>query len=290
MASAKQASVTFTNPEPGLLQVRLSGFGVGSSALNADHRNVLASRIAPIVAGGGSISIVGHASRSGGDAANAELSLKRANAVADHLKTQAVLPVRRSAIDIRSLQGEGERAAARAGAADGAEDPYHRAVTLAVWSKPVPPPIRPVAAAPQMVPRTVKLTSATYDSGVSPAFGGDGETAAALGSIARGLLFGDNAIKNVESRVYPSNYVVTEIRVDQFHEYDSNGISNVTTDRTETHFTWGPATPSVRYVVRSRSSHIQSGRQLVKDNWRVTKSAAIPRSQLARSLKQMGSG
>ncbi|CAM5621107.1 hypothetical protein MAUB1S_10581 [Mycolicibacterium aubagnense] len=287
-------SVTFSNPTAGLLQIRLSGFGVGSAALTPEHQRVLRDRVVPVIAAGGSITVAGHASRSGSDTRNSALSLQRANAVVQHIKKEVRSQVRPTAFDVKSVTGNGEQAAATAGVRDGTEDPHYRAVTLAVWAKPVPPKIPTVVrTAPKLVSRTVKLTKSKIDTTGSSGAGADrfsGEDGAAWASLIAQVFFDDfNTIKNVETDSFPSDYVITEIRQDYSYEHDRRELASFSSERVVVSFKWGPSTPSVTYIRRGRMLST-TGRKILKDTgWETDKRVTIPRGELLSKLKAMGS-
>src|SRR5690606_28763152 len=117
----------------GIIEAKLWGFGVNSAELRERHAEWLDDFVVPILADGGSLALVGEASRSGAAAHNRVLSIRRAKGVLEHLR-RSVGVVRHvdattsNGFDVRSVGGVGETAAAAAGRRDGTEDAFYRAV------------------------------------------------------------------------------------------------------------------------------------------------------------------
>ena len=78
-----------TDESAGLLKIAtLHHFGISSAVLAQAHREWLTQKVEPLLRSGGSISIIGQASRSGSAKFNEALSEKRANAVRQFLEQQ----------------------------------------------------------------------------------------------------------------------------------------------------------------------------------------------------------
>jgi hypothetical protein len=115
--------------------VRLSHFNIGSHTLHPEHLAFLQSSVAPVLNGGGSILLMGMASRSGSAATNQALSQRRNDEVLKKLRSMV-----KTNFKINQSTAVGEEAARDAKVADGKEDPYWRAVQIVYWGNPEPPP------------------------------------------------------------------------------------------------------------------------------------------------------
>src|SRR5262249_22549890 len=118
---------------PVVTTAKLYNFAVGRFDLKIEHRNWLLRVVVPILRSGGSISIVGLASRTGADAFNMKLSENRLQAVLDLLRSEVP-----SGFQIGIEVALGERAAWLAGVKDEVEQEGWRAVVVSVWDKPTP--------------------------------------------------------------------------------------------------------------------------------------------------------
>ncbi|NNF38175.1 MAG: OmpA family protein, partial [Gemmatimonadetes bacterium] len=68
-------------------EAKLYDFGINSAQLGEAHRRWLSNRVVPILVRGGSITVVGEASRTGSFRHNDALSLRRAKAVLAYLRS-----------------------------------------------------------------------------------------------------------------------------------------------------------------------------------------------------------
>ncbi len=116
----------------------LYNYDVDGSRMKPEHEAELRHSVIPKLNVGGSVSIVGLASRSGSMAHNDKLSLDRANHVFEFLNRNVHRGLR-----ARLVQGFGERKAKQEGYRDGTEDERFRSVLLFVSTGPVPPPPTP---------------------------------------------------------------------------------------------------------------------------------------------------
>ena len=121
-----------------LITARLYNFGIGKFDIKPEHYNWLLAFVAPKLKNGGSMSIVGLASRTGTDAMNMKLSENRLQAVIDLLRKEVP-----NNFQVAIELAVGERAAWLAGVKDGVEQEGWRAVVISVWDKPTPPPPPP---------------------------------------------------------------------------------------------------------------------------------------------------
>ncbi|MGJ4944282.1 hypothetical protein ACQR1W_27195 [Bradyrhizobium sp. HKCCYLS1011] len=123
---------------PDTIAAKLFNFEVGKFAIKPEHSNWLMSVVAPKLRDGGSLTIIGLASRTGSDDFNMQLSQNRLRAVIDFLRRQVP-----NNFKIALEVAKGERAAMYAGEKDGVENESWRAVIISVWNKPNPPPPPP---------------------------------------------------------------------------------------------------------------------------------------------------
>ena len=112
----------------------LYNFDIDASQLKFAHQRALQDSVMPTLRNGGSVSIVGLASRSGTFSHNDRLSLQRAEGVRTFL--QKSIP---SGFAVREFKAFGERAAQREHQRDGSEDERYRSVVLFLSSGPQPP-------------------------------------------------------------------------------------------------------------------------------------------------------
>ncbi len=115
-------------------KILLYNFGINDPHLKHEHRMILRSRLVPILEKGGSVSIIGLASRSGRMSHNQTISLQRAENVRvflQHAVTQG--------FNVREFKAFGERKAKLDGQRDGFEDERYRSVVLFPSSSPQPP-------------------------------------------------------------------------------------------------------------------------------------------------------
>jgi hypothetical protein len=123
---------------PNGITAKLYNFEIGKFDIKTEHFNWLIAVVVPKLRNGGSISIVGLASRTGTDAFNMKLSENRLHAVLNWLR--AAVP---NGFQVGIEVAVGERAAWLAGVKDEVEQEGWRAVVVSVWDKPTPPPPPP---------------------------------------------------------------------------------------------------------------------------------------------------
>ena len=134
----------YRSQAPDTIAAKLFNFEVGKFAIKPEHSNWLMSVVVPKLRDGGSLTIIGLASRTGSDDFNMQLSQNRLRAVIDLLRKQ--VPDFKVALEV----AKGERAAMYAGETDGVENESWRGVIISVWNKPNPPP--PPQPRPQVDP------------------------------------------------------------------------------------------------------------------------------------------
>lgn len=147
------AEVSTIQASSGILTAKLTHFAIGSSVLRPDHQRFLEQEVAARLRKGGSVTLVGLASRSGSASANEALAKRRMEAVLVRLRQLAG-----TAFQIKLATSAGEAAAAGAGQKDGTEDASWRAVLLVWWQNSDPPP-----PDPHLKPRPPAPKPGTYN-------------------------------------------------------------------------------------------------------------------------------
>lgn len=117
---------------------KLYNFEINKFDIKPEHSAWLIGAVVPKLWAGGSLTIIGLASRTGTDALNMKLSENRSRAVIDLLR-RFVPNNFKVAVEVAM----GERAALYAGVKDGVEQENWRGVIISAWDKPVPPPPPP---------------------------------------------------------------------------------------------------------------------------------------------------
>jgi hypothetical protein len=112
----------------------LFNFNIDGHELKPEHQSFLQTTVVPTLQSGGSISIVGLASRSGRFMHNQHLSVHRAESVRTFL--QRTVP---NGFAVREFKGFGERKAKFDHLPDGSENERYRSVVLFLSSGPLPP-------------------------------------------------------------------------------------------------------------------------------------------------------
>lgn len=229
--AAPEVKVLWDRPDT--LGVNLTHFVVGGHLLRADHLKFLQNEVGPRLRSGGSVTLVGLASRTGSAATNKALSERRTNSVLQRLRIEGG-----AAFKVNNASGSGEEAARLAGQRDGTEDPGWRAVMLIWWKNPDPPPVAPPPEPPPMVQRWGAKSVTMPESSASA--NEPGHNRAQQGQLLRHILFPstiDNRVKNEGAPVYvPEDSVLTAIR---FKLRQANGMNWYDVD-----FTWSPRTAS----------------------------------------------
>lgn len=244
MASLSKRIVIFSSGSANV-SAKLIGFKINSAILEFEHALWLDGHVVPLLLSGGSISLLGSASRSGSSTHNLGLSKKRATSVLSYLRHMTG-GLFRSRVDVDMNEGVGEKFAAWAGHADGKEDAAYRAVFLVAWNKPVPPPppkpIQPPVRMLEMV------TSRTYEVVNHP--GNDrGTIHDGAHGVALAGLFNDALGKNekITGRdFFPTNWCV--IRVHEIYTSDIyRSVAGTSTRyKTEWHYYYGPMQGTIR--------------------------------------------
>ncbi|MBA8900213.1 OmpA family protein [Phyllobacterium sp. P30BS-XVII] len=267
-------------------QIRLTGFAISSSVLTDTHKTALDQKIVPILKAGGSVSIAGLASRSGGTDFNSKLSTDRAYATYDYLKA-ATKGVVRARVG-EAVYGQGESVAAASGVADGTEDAFYRAVEVSAWTKITPPPLaKPSAnAAPAMIRRVV-YARAGNPSVEEKGFELQGSKWA---DLADAIMDHKLPVQKKYAMV-PKDWVLIEIHETSYNNREPYGNVTLVTDVTEHDYIWGPKTPQVLYT--HKSLYMFNGKRLEdrsmwkKRTWHVDPPKFVPRDKLVPITKKM---
>lgn len=150
------------------LESLLYNFDIAQHQLKPEHEEWLKYNIAGYLKRGGSIVVVGLASRTATDDFNKRLSQRRLDSVINFLRRESP---NNFTVSFQLAMSEG--LAEIAGARDGSEDEKWRGVLIAVWERPkppTPPPPTPPLSSPAMVERRVY---ATFLADISQSGGAD---------------------------------------------------------------------------------------------------------------------
>lgn len=240
-----------------MARARLSNFEIARTALKPEHMRWLDEVAVPLLERGGSLRVIGLASRSGGTHLNISLSRGRADAVISYLRGRV-----RANFAISRNEAQGEDGARLLGVPDGTEDERWRSVILSVWDRPQPPPPPPPAppAPVTMVERTV-LAKFIVRERSSSAVADPGDRSAQFAfNMGRGVAQAAGAsqaiVETRRSRA-PDNHVLREIRIDRREETTraAGGLLGSTTMiYCDVTYSWGPASgPHVRLIDAFRS-------------------------------------
>lgn len=254
--SGRGGNVADFSRECGDVEAKLFGFGVNSAELRGRHIAWLDDYVVPILADGGSLSLVGEASRTGTNRHNQGLSVDRAHSVLEYVRRHVHGPVRgldatMLPFEVPTFRGVGERAAARVGQRDGTEDAYYRAVRVRAWARPNPPAppaprTRPPTMVRQIISRRWRSSSTRTPGGGNPWH--DGEGGALLGDLI------NNALQTAtrggsDTRAYheyPADWCI--VRVHDDYTIDDHLWTGPVSTTTYTHvmqYEYGPCTPMV---------------------------------------------
>ena len=188
--------------------VRLSHFKIGSHTLHHAHLPFLRSEVIPVLDKGGSILLMGMASRSGSAATNQALSQRRTDEVLRNLRTLTKVNFK-----VVVNTGVGELAAQAENVRDGNEDPYWRAVQIVYWDKPEPPPL----PAPPTTQR-ISLRRTTLDKSIKKPFTeiyGPGEKGDKAAKASEAIMYGpkqrnvDTVIQNAKESLIAEQTIAT---------------------------------------------------------------------------------
>lgn len=262
---------------------RLYGFLVNAAQLGENHKGWLDDYVIPILVNGGSVNVVGEASRTGSAQLNQALSQRRASTVVEYLRSQTnrrVLFSTSTLLQRSQSDGIGERGAAAIGQDDETEDALFRAVTVTAGSisharahQPTPVPMLPR----RVVSRRWRVVTSSSPSGESGRRGAAGE---ALARVAE-QIYRANTRGGSDERLYgkyPANFAVIRVHllfeVTQVHRVTGNSVVTVTTIR----YDWGPRTPTVHLIRHTvHRPHGGSEQTTFRQN-------AYPRNQIWREV------
>jgi hypothetical protein len=221
------------------LELLLYNFDISQTLLKPEHVEWLKYAVVPYLKRGGSLTIIGLASRTGSDESNKRLSQRRIDSVINFLRRQSP-----NNFAVRAQMAMGEGAAEFAGARDNSEDEKWRGVFLAVWVRSKPPPPRPPtqqsAPAPLMVERRVYanfLWMFTQRGGTT----GDPRSAPAIAdAIARNSFAkaGGQYMSDKKMKV-PASHVPREIMLFPGQQTFNAGIAKSTMLYAEVYYSWG---------------------------------------------------
>lgn len=269
------------------VQARLYGFPVNEARLGTVHRAWLDDFVIPIIAAGGSASIVGTASRTGSASQNLALSRRRSRATQLYIGQNSRGPVRCSDFTgtPRGIvgSGTGEQEAADSGQDDGYEDELYRAVVVRASATNLVEPPSP-SDPPSMTTR--RIISRTWSDSVtssprtgSPYRSGDG--GAALAELMRDI-YTTRQRGGTDRREYaefPKTWAVN--RVTENYRINNNHASptgNTILTNREILYEWGPRVPSVQ-LYKTTTEIDRNGRRQTR-----TSTQSYPRDQVWRHV------
>lgn len=215
---------------------RLANFDIGSAHIKPQHSSHLQSIVAPVLRSGGSVRLIGLASRTATNQFNLQLSNERANAVLACLRTAAG-----PTFAVASSVGQGEEAAAVAGIADGVEHPNWRAVIVRYWDRPVPPPPpeRHIQSPVRLITRITQ-----YNVPIPQRSTGthDGQLGNMLGELAFQVLRPETGVWPSDTILVPENYTIHQIRITRKEQSTPSGMFGTAESSSyfSIRFHWGP--------------------------------------------------
>lgn len=231
---------------PGAVTAKLYGFGVNKDCLLEAHELWLDNHVLPILMCGGSFAVIGEASRSGTTSHNFALSKRRANSTITYLRAQLNRRFVFSDETSSKPMGLGEMPAAFHREADGAENGFFRAVTIAAWLKPTPPKVpvpQKVLPPQQLYKRVTKRTWSSFSdssrAGTADKMhdGGDG---AALAGLFKSIY--DTKTKGGsdkrEHNWFPADFAVVSVKHRSTTEYVRSHLLTTTQTTTIVEYTY----------------------------------------------------
>jgi hypothetical protein len=193
------------------LEALLYNFDVAKHNLKTEHEEWLKLTAATYLQQGGSLTLIGLASRTDTRAFNKQLSQFRINSVLNFLRKASPNNFK---VAFQSAVGEG--LAEADGMRDGMENKWYRGVILAAWMKPTPPPPPPVPppAPPEpMVKRRIKVLF-LVEAGMTGDTGGDPKGAQFMGNKAVDVVndkLHQFLMVDAKTALVPASHVVRKI-------------------------------------------------------------------------------
>ena len=216
--------------------VRLANFEIGSAHLKPQHANHLQTVVAPVLRSGGSVRLIGLASRTSTNQFNMHLSNERANAVLHCLRAAAG-----ATFAVASSTGHGEEAAAIAGIADGVEHANWRSVIVRYWDRPVPPPppARHIQATVRSVTRVTQYNVPIPQRSTDTHEGGVGNM---LGQMLFQTMRPEIGVWPSDTIHVPENFTIHQIRITRKEQSTPSGMFGMaeTSYYYAVRFHWGP--------------------------------------------------
>lgn len=196
------------------LEALIFNFDIDQFTLKSEHEQWFKDNVVSYLQRGGSITVVGLASRTGTAAHNMALSQRRLTAIINFLRKQSP-----NNFQVAVALAVGEGLAASAGARDGTEDERWRAALISVWSRqkpPPPPPPPPPGPLPAPTPAKVdRVVYAKFLAEFSSSSGSvdDPKSAVAMADATTKYMFDKYGGRSVERRTakVPASYVLREI-------------------------------------------------------------------------------
>jgi hypothetical protein len=203
--------------------------------------------------------MTGLASRTGSAAYNLDLSMRRARAVLQYLRSKVRGQISYSSntdYEVKGVNAVGEELARQAGQKDGTEDRFHRAVIITAWYKPTPPP-PPTPKPPVDAPKIERVAVRRWTKFNSRMPNEPGEIGNDLGEAVGDALTGGGGTVTRTHVMVPADHVVTHVR-DEYIVDNEMGFGVSTTQYTQTiEYRWGPPTDTV--FLLKRQKQIETG-------------------------------
>ena len=236
---------------PSMIRARLSNFDLSQARLKPEHEHWLTQHALGFLHRGGSLRVIGLASRNGDPGFNLRLSRRRADAVVHFLRARE-----HKSFKVALNEALGEEAARIARLPNGNDDERWRSVILSVWDRPEPPPPPPPApvAPPQMVERPVYVRIVVRDEVRSPMMDEHdrvGEVMSNLGNTAaQNLGLAQRVIAHRTARI-PDNQQLQEIRLSRSRENVGAGgffRAEIRMEYCDITYVWGHVGGQIRLV------------------------------------------
>lgn len=223
----------------GTARGRLYNFDVDGARLKHEHEVYLRTHIVPALRSGGSVRLIGLASRTGGAEHNRALSQQRIAAVLAFLRGGAG-----QAFQVAEQEAEGEEGARLAGVRDGVEGENWRATIVSAWMRPTPPPPPSASEPPPVMLRTVQRSWMMPPQMRARNVSERGSEGAALGELFLRMINPDAAEKNPVYMQLPETYAINRISLTR--KTTENQFA--TGDTYYMTYEWGPPQETVELV------------------------------------------
>ena len=236
---------------PSMIRARLSNFDLSQARLKPEHENWLTQHALGFLHRGGSLRVIGLASRSGDPGFNLRLSRRRADAVVHFLRARE-----HKSFKVALNEALGEDAARIAHLPNGNDDERWRSVIVSVWDRPDPPPMPPpvLSTQPQMVERPVYVRIIAREevrSGMMDEHDRVGEVMTHLGNTAAQHMGLAQRVVDRRTARIPDNQQLQEIRLARQRENVGAGgffRAEIRMEYCDITYVWGHGNGQIRLV------------------------------------------